>query len=187
MLVGQPQTIKRRQFLKSAAFCAVGTIAKPMAALGATQPTRSLSLAQLNTQERLDVTYIQNGRYDAQALEQLDHFMRDWRTGDIIPIDRNLYDLLYLLTQQLPCKGPIGIVSAYRSHQTNEMLRRRGRGAAKNSLHTFGMAVDFRLTGVKLSNVRKSALSLNAGGVGYYPKSQFIHMDTGPVRYWQRP
>lgn len=177
-------TLKRRQFLTGMGACLVGNVATSSTAALAAAPTRFLSLRHLNTDEQIDAAYMVNGRFDAEALEALDHFMRDWRTDEVISIDRNLFDMLYILSQQLPCSGPIGVISCYRSVATNDMLRRRGRGAAKNSLHTYGMAVDFRLPGVKLSAVRRHAMSLEAGGVGYYPKSHFVHIDTGPIRYW---
>jgi len=174
----------RRQFLVGSAALAATAVMTPLDVALAAMPTRDLSVEHLTTGERVTVTYLQRGRFDAEALALLDHLMRDWRQEKEIHIDRRVYDLLNVLSYQLPCKGPISIISGYRTVKTNEMLRRNGRGAAKNSLHLHGMAVDFRLPGVKLSEVRRAAALLKAGGVGYYPRSNFVHIDTGPVRYW---
>lgn len=174
----------RRQFLAGAGIMAAAAISVPLKNALAAAPTRTLSLEQLHTKERIEATYMADGRFDDDALDRLDRFLRDWRTGDVMPIDRNLFDMLYILSQQLPSKRPIVVVSGYRTVKTNEMLRRSGRGAAKNSFHTHGMAVDFRLPGVKTSAVRRHAMALEVGGVGYYPDSGFVHIDTGPIRYW---
>lgn len=174
----------RRAFLAGSATFVATALLTPLDAALAAMPTRDLSLEHMTTGERVTVTYQRRGRFDAEALAQLDHLMRDWRQDEEVHIDRRVYDLLNVLSYELPCNGPISIISGYRTVKTNDMLRRKGRGAAKNSLHTHGMAVDFRMPGVKLSAVRRAAVELHAGGVGYYPRSNFVHLDTGPVRYW---
>ena len=146
--------------------------------------TRRLHLEQPNTGDKLDVTYMRDGKFDPTALVDIDHLMRDWRTGDVIQIDRTLLDLVYTLQLELAPKEPVHIISAYRTKKTNDRLRRQGRGAAKNSLHIHGMAIDLRIPGVRLKSLRRTAMKFQIGGVGYYPRSRFIHIDTGPVRYW---
>ena len=184
MISGGLMTATRRQLMLGMGASVISGFAAPIASALAAWPTRSLSLQHNTTAEEINVTYINNGRYDAEALETLDHFMRDWRRDEVIAIDRKLYDMLFILSEQLPCQQPISVISCYRTEATNDMLRRRGRGAAKNSLHIYGMAIDYRFPGVKLSVLRRHAKALEAGGVGYYPKSNFVHMDTGPIRYW---
>lgn len=184
MFFGKDGSTGRRGFMSGIGACSLALIASPLHSLNAAAPTRTLNLSHLHTKDQLKITYIKEGRFDSQALETLDFFMRDWRTNDILNLDRRLYDMLYILGEQLPRRGPIEIVSGYRSLKTNDMLRSRGRGAAKDSLHIQGMAVDFRMPGVRLSSLRRRAIELEMGGVGYYPESFFVHIDTGPVRYW---
>lgn len=146
---------------------------------------RSLSFLSLHTGERLDRVYWANGSYVPGVLREIDYLLRDHRTGDVARIDRSLLDVLYRLRTRLNVREPFQIISAYRSTNTNEMLRTRGGGGvAKRSLHMEGRAIDISLKGRSLSELRKAALSLRAGGVGYYPKSKFVHVDTGDVRFW---
>ena len=173
----------RRQFMGMAAGAAA-VVPLSWREVSAAYPDRTISLRHITTKEELSTTYMRNGRFDADALDALDRFMRDWRTGDAIRMDRRLYDMLFAVAQRFRSDSPFVVVSGYRTEFTNDMLRRRGRGAAKNSLHTYGMAVDFNLPGIKLSALRREVMDLKAGGVGYYPRSHFLHMDTGSVRYW---
>ncbi len=122
--------------------------------------------------------------YD-DALGEIDHLLRDWRRDEVFKIDRSLIDLLSMVQEEIGFDQPITVVSGYRSQQTNNMLRRRNRAVAKNSYHMRGMAADIRLPGVSTNKVRKLALKMGAGGVGYYPRAGFIHLDTGPVRTWR--
>ncbi|MEZ5823300.1 MAG: DUF882 domain-containing protein [Geminicoccaceae bacterium] len=147
-------------------------------------PTRRLALVQVNTDERLEATYMRDGRADKGALAEIDQIMRDWHTGDVIGMDQALIDLLCTLQHYLAEDQPIEILSAYRTKKTNDWLRRHGRRTARNSLHIQGMAVDLRIPRVRLKNLRNAARALQSGGVGYYPRSGFVHVDTGPVRYW---
>jgi uncharacterized protein YcbK (DUF882 family) len=133
----------------------------------------------------LRVTYVENGVPVPEALAEISRFLRDFRTGDVHPIDPDLLDALYALRTRAGDRGTYEIISAYRSPRTNEMLRNSGGGGvAKRSLHMEGKAIDVRLTGVRTSRLREEALALHVGGVGYYPDSDFVHVDTGRVRQW---
>jgi len=145
---------------------------------------RALSFYHTHTGERLRITFAERDKVIPEALEEVSHFLRDFRSGDVHPIDPQLLDILHTLQQATGGRGPYEIISAYRSPQTNEMLRTNSNGVAQRSLHMEGRALDVRLRGVPTARLRKAALSLQAGGVGYYQSSDFIHVDTGRVRYW---
>ncbi|MEQ8965685.1 MAG: DUF882 domain-containing protein [Azospirillaceae bacterium] len=145
---------------------------------------RTLKLHNLNTTERLTVEYWVDGWYDPDALAALDRFLRDWRTGEVKEIDPNLLDLVYLLHRRCAPGGEVQVVCGYRSPKTNAMLRRQSSGVARNSYHLRGQAMDFRIEGADLHGVRQEAVAAKVGGVGYYPRSDFVHVDTGPVRTW---
>lgn len=162
-------------------FGALGVLPGMAQAAGA---TRQLRLHHLHTDEKLDVTYMRNGRYDPSALLQVDRIMRDWRDDRAIRIDHRLVDQMAFLQEQLGSESRYEVFCGYRTERTNALLRRRGRGVAKRSYHLKGQAVDLRLPGVRLRQLRSYAVSMNAGGVGYYPRSDFIHLDTGAVRTW---
>lgn len=145
---------------------------------------RGLSFHHLHTGENLDVTFWRDGSPVASALEQIDHVLRDHYTGRVETIDIRLLHLLHRLRAEIGGGDrPFHVVSGYRSPETNERLRRQG-GVAARSLHMFGQAVDIRLPGCPLPDLWRVALSLRAGGVGYYPRSDFIHVDVGRVRSW---
>ncbi|GGE38647.1 hypothetical protein GCM10007276_14920 [Agaricicola taiwanensis] len=150
--------------------------------------TRTISLFHTHTRESINITFKKNGRYDSDALKKLNYFLRDWRNDDVIKMDPRLFDLVWEVYREANARQPIQIVSAYRSPKTNAMLRSRSKGVAKNSQHTHGRAMDFRIPGVGADTVRAIGLRLQRGGVGYYPggNSYFIHMDTGSVRHWPR-
>lgn len=144
-----------------------------------------LLLYHLHTNERIDVVYRQGDTYVPDAVNRLDHFLRDHRTGDVITLDPRLFDLLSDLTAALGRAGAeIDIVCGYRTPWSNEFLRRTTVGVAKHSQHTLGEAIDIRIPGVSTARLRDAALSLHRGGVGYYPESQFVHVDLGPIRRW---
>ncbi len=147
-------------------------------------PERRLHFRHLHTGEVLRTTYCVDGAYVETELRAVDHFMRDWRTGEVKAIDPALLDLLFVLRNRLETREPYHVICGYRSPKTNEMLRRTGHAVAKHSLHLEGRAVDIRVPDRRLSVVRRVAVSLRGGGVGYYPKSNFVHLDTGRVRYW---
>jgi uncharacterized protein YcbK (DUF882 family) len=146
--------------------------------------TRELSFRHTHTHETLSVVYWRNGEYVPSALERINHFLRDFRTGDVADMDPELLDLLHIVYQQTGSSGSFEIISAYRSPKTNDMLRSRSNGVAKRSQHLLGKAIDVRLTDVPIANIRKVAYGLGAGGVGFYSRSNFVHLDTGRFRTW---
>lgn len=145
---------------------------------------RTLRLRHLHTGERLGVEYFADGRYEPQALAEINRVLRDFRTGEVAPIDPTLLDLLHAVAGLTGTAQPFEIVSAYRSPATNAQLREHSRGVARGSLHLKGQAIDVRLADVELATLRRAALTLRGGGVGYYPGSNFVHVDTGRVRTW---
>lgn len=145
---------------------------------------RRLSFVNLHNDERIDVVYHSDGRYVRGALNDLNHALRDWRTGDVTRMDVSLFDTLWLLRQRTGSRRPFELISAYRSPVTNAKLAKHSSGVAKQSYHMKGMAVDVNLPDVALRTFRQHALTLAAGGVGYYPRSEFVHIDVGPVRHW---
>jgi len=156
-------------------------------ARSATPGVRSLVLDHTHTRERIDLVYASGDHYLPQALGSLNHFLRDHYSGEVGQIDPQLFDLLHNVRQVLRSGVPLSyqIISGYRGPLTNARLRStRGGGVAKHSLHMEGKAIDIRLPGVPLAELRDAALSLKAGGVGYYPREQFVHIDTGRVRTW---
>ncbi len=170
------------------AFLALGA-----AALGGLSPTvvsahgaapRALLLYHLHTTERVKTVYWADGRYLADGLDEIERFLRDWRTEEVSPVDVRLLDLMHDLRGTMGGKKPFHVVSGYRSPATNEMLAKHGKRVARNSLHMQGRAVDVLLPGHDLGSLRRAAVELRRGGVGYYPRSGFIHLDVGPVRYW---
>ena len=147
-------------------------------------PERSLSLRNLHTGETLKTTFWADGHYLQDELKAINTVLRDHRSGEVSRMDPHLMDVLYLLQQSVGIAGPFHIISGYRSPATNEKLRNNSNGVAKRSLHMQGQALDIRLSGVDSAKVRDAALALRAGGVGYYRKSDFVHVDTGRVRHW---
>jgi len=144
-----------------------------------------LRLYNTHTGERLEVVFRRGEQYIPGALVQLDYFLRDHNTGDVRHFDRRLYDILTDLTASVGHPdGEIHIVCGYRTPSTNESLRAHTTGVAKNSLHIQAEAIDLRMPGVDTLTLRRAALALRRGGVGYYPHSDFIHVDTGRVRQW---
>lgn len=138
----------------------------------------------LHTGEKLKTTYWADGAYIEQELATVNHFLRDYRNGKIERIDPQLLDQICLLQHKLEHPGAFNIISGYRSPQTNAWLRHHETGVAKHSLHMQGRAIDLRLPGVPLKHLRQVALAMHAGGVGYYPRSDFVHLDTGRPRFW---
>jgi len=176
----------RRRFLQ-VGLGATASLAMPSAFANlATQSERKLSLFNLHTGESIKATYWAEGQYQTSELHAINRVLRDFRTGDIHKIDNNLIDLLNILHHKLNGKQPFHVISGYRSPKTNAALRNRSShtGVAKHSLHMQGKAIDIRLPGRKLSALHKAALDLHLGGVGYYSKSDFVHVDTGRVRHW---
>lgn len=154
-----------------------GAFAEPVA-------PRVLRFDHLHTGEKLAIEYWRGGTYESESLNAINRLMRDFRTGDVHPIDPPLLDLLHDLAGTTGTKRPFEIISAYRSPATNADLHAHRGGVASNSLHLRGMAVDVRLRDVPLRQLRRAALEARRGGVGYYPDSDFVHVDTGRVRTW---
>jgi uncharacterized protein YcbK (DUF882 family) len=150
--------------------------------------TRTLSFHHTHSNEDLTVTFKRDGRYDEDALKQLNHYLRDWRSQDQTTMDRHLFDILWEVYRDVDGKKPIQIISAYRSPATNAMLRRRSTGVARFSQHMLGHAMDFFIPDVPLEQIRFAGLRLQRGGVGFYPTSgsPFVHLDTGSIRHWPR-
>ncbi len=149
------------------------------------QGERSLALAHTHTRERLSLVYAVGSDYLPEALQRLNHMLRDHYSGEVGRMDPSLLDQLHRLRQLFGTAGAFEVISAYRCEATNAQLKSsRGGGVAKRSLHLQGRAIDIRLPGVPLSVLHKAALAMQAGGVGYYPREQFVHLDTGPVRRW---
>ncbi|MFT6141215.1 MAG: hypothetical protein ACJAYB_002534 [Psychromonas sp.] len=145
---------------------------------------RELNLNNLHTGEELLTEYFNGEHYQRSEMKKINHFCRDFRRNEAINMDKRLFDHLIAIQKTIGCNSQVQLISGYRSPETNKMLSARSGGVAKKSLHMLGRAIDFRLEGVPLIEVKKAALSLKAGGVGYYPKSNFIHIDTGNVRSW---
>jgi len=148
--------------------------------------TRTLSFFHTHTQESLTVTFRRNGQYDEQALSRLNWFLRDWRMDKPAQMDPRLFDILWEVYRESGSSQPINIISAYRSPETNGALRRRSSGVAEHSQHMLGKAMDIRLPDVDTGRLRAIAMRMQYGGVGYYPSSAFVHVDTGNVRAWPR-
>jgi uncharacterized protein YcbK (DUF882 family) len=162
----------------------VSGIASPALSKIANADVRSLAFDNLHTGEKLAVDYWVEGEYVPDALNEVNRTLRDYRNGEVHTIDPKLLDLLNLLHRQLGSAAPFSVISGYRSPATNEAMHERSSGVALHSLHMKGMAIDIRLADRELKNVHSTARSMRAGGVGYYPSLDFVHVDTGRVRYW---
>jgi uncharacterized protein YcbK (DUF882 family) len=184
--------VNRRSFLglgaaATAAALAPSALQAAPAAVPAARRERVLSFFHTHTGERLTTSYCCDGIYQPDALARINHLLRDFRQNEVKPIDPRLLDLLHELGGTLQTDAPFHIISGYRSPVTNTMLRARGgahTGVASRSLHMEGKAVDIRVPGVRLDALRAAAGSLKLGGVGFYPSSNFVHVDTGRVRSW---
>ncbi len=183
---------RRFAFARIARFGAVAAaLVAGCFALGASPAsaeTRTLDLYYVHTGERAQITFKKNGRYDPAGLKKLNQMLRDWRRNEPTRMDPALFDLVYEVWKESGSRKPITVTSAYRSPATNSMLRKRSRGVAKNSQHTYGRAMDWFVTDVPTAKLRAIALRKQVGGVGYYPSSRtpFVHTDTGSVRHWPR-
>ena len=178
-----PPKVDRRGFLCRAGATSVA-MATAAAAWGRTPAVRSVSFVNVHTAERLSTVYCRDGCYEAAALRRVDYLLRDFRTGDVHPIDPRLLDILFALRMLTDRDEPFEVVSGYRSPQTNAYLRRHTSGVAAHSLHMQGRAIDIRVSGVPTRRLRDLALGLRRGGVGFYPVSDFVHIDNGRVRHW---
>ncbi len=181
--VPQSGGMSRRRLLEIGASATLALAAGPVRAL-VPERERSLGFLQLHTGESLRAVYWADGEYQPEALQQIDHLLRDHRVGSATSMDPALLDFMHALQNATETRGSFEIISGYRSPATNDALRRQGGGVARRSYHMRGMAVDVRLPGCELANLRRAARDLGRGGVGYYPSSDFVHIDTGPVRFW---
>lgn len=176
-------TITRRTFLGTLV-ASIPIVAAPRRLLAAGSGVRALRFTHTHTGERLAIEYFRSGTYLQDALATVNHFLRDFRTGDVHEIDPGLLDLLHGLATATDTSQPFQVISAYRSPATNELLRQHTEGVAAGSLHMKGQAIDIRLADVQLTTLRQAALDARRGGVGFYPASDFVHVDTGRVRMW---
>jgi uncharacterized protein YcbK (DUF882 family) len=194
----QPQQPSKRRFIAGVLSLplTLNTFAKSAPA----NNPRELSFYHTHTDKDLCIVYHNGKSHIAPALQEINQFLSDFRTGDVYPIDVRLLDALYLLQQKFALQTQVEkrvktrveksaensfeVISAYRSPKSNAMLRNRSHGVAKRSLHMQGKAIDIRLKGVNTKTLRDTAMAMKVGGVGYYRRSNFIHMDTGRVRFW---
>jgi len=175
---------RRREFLKQ---LAIGLAAAPWiitAPRALAAVPRSIAFQHTHTGESLSLVYAVGDDYLPEALSAIDRLLRDHRDNRVHPMDPALLDQLNQLASITGTKQPFQVICGYRSEATNEMLRARSRGVAEHSLHPLGQAIDIRLADIPLADLRDAALSLKAGGVGYYAGSNFVHVDTGRVRRW---
>lgn len=181
------QGMSRRDFL-TAGLAVTAACLFPYKALASVPKVflaeRGLSFYNTHTGENVKAVYWSDGAYLPQALTDINHILRDHRTGEEKKIDTALFELLFDLSRKLESKEPFHIISGYRSPKTNSILNAAGRRVARNSLHIKGKAIDIRLPGHSLKTLRRAALDLRRGGVGYYPSSDFVHVDVGRIRYW---
>jgi uncharacterized protein YcbK (DUF882 family) len=174
----------RRDFLCLGVAATTSLLAAPVLARPSPAQERALSLYNTHTGENTSTVYWAAGDYVPTGLQDINTILRDHRSGDIYPIDTDLLDLLYVLQQRVGSRKAYQVISGYRSPHTNASLRSKSAGVAKRSYHMQGKAIDIRLPGCDLKQLRSAALDIKAGGVGYYPGSDFIHVDVGPRRSW---
>jgi uncharacterized protein YcbK (DUF882 family) len=184
--VSAPKDLSRRRFLKIGALTAAQLLV-PAVAMARTRVLlrrRTLKFYNLHTGESLKTTYWENGSYNPEELERVNYILRDFRANEIKPIDPTLLDLLTRIQHRLGTAESFQVISGYRSPLTNAMLHSNGEGVAVHSLHIDGKAIDICVPGRSLAQVRGAALAQKSGGVGYYPRTGFVHVDTGRVRWW---
>jgi uncharacterized protein YcbK (DUF882 family) len=177
-------SLPRRSFFFWTAAAGAALIVKPDASSAAVESFRTLTLHARWSGEDFRGPYFEKGKYLPDALAEIDHLFRDRHNAAVAKIDVRLLDLLNGFSAKAGYDKPLEIVCGYRSRSTNNALRQQGRKVAKDSLHILGRAVDLRFDGLPLKQARKIALAMEAGGVGYYPRSNFLHLDVGAVRSW---
>lgn len=180
--------VTRRDLLRTTAVgmaWAAVRLAFPVDTSAARLPEGRVSLYNLQTDERLSVTYrTDSGAYDQGALNDLNHLLRCHHTNESTIMDVRLIEFVNLIQRRIGGRRDVHIVSGYRSAEYNQQLIRMGTRAARNSYHVLGQAVDVQMSGVPLRTIREVALRFGCGGVGYYPRGKFVHLDSGPFRYW---
>ena len=178
----------RRKFIRMGLITAAAAVV-PCDALASAYESvsdvRELHFYNLYTHEDLKIIYWKEGWYIPEALSEINHIFRDLRTGKVKAIKKELLDLLFNIRKKINVDEPFQLVSGYRSPRSNAILSKKKKGVAKNSLHMYGKAVDIRVPGCSLSTLRRAAQKLEQGGVGYYPRGHFVHVDIGEVRYWR--
>ncbi len=181
------QGISRRNVLGLGLLTAAAAIVPSgvFAAVKGASEERIICFHNVYTKENLETTYWRDGSYLPDELAKINHLFRDIRTGSVKPINKDLIDLLHSVQQKLIITEPFHIISGYRTPRSNAILRKNNKGAAKNSMHMYGKAVDIRVPGYSLKGIRRAAMKFHSGGVGYYPRSEFVHIDVGNVRYWR--
>ena len=178
-----PQT-SRRRFLRQAGAAAAATLLPMSAVWALSSERRSLSLVHTHTGERLSTVYFEGNQYLTSELSRINWLLRDFRTGDVHPIDPAVLDILADLRTLTDRDEAYEVISGYRSPKTNAKLHRRSSGVAEHSLHIEGRAIDVRLPGFSTDRLHELALGMKRGGVGFYPSSDFVHLDNGRVRRW---
>lgn len=176
--------LNRRRFLAGMVGATATLTAGPVAAAVARHRERSVAVINTHTGEQLRSVYWADGRYQPRALAAFSHLLRDHRTDEVHPVDPEVLDLLVALQGKLRFRGAFQVISGYRSPQSNALLASMSDGVATRSLHMDGKAVDIRIPGVAVRKIGKAAIGLQAGGVGMYPRSNFVHVDVGRVRTW---
>jgi uncharacterized protein YcbK (DUF882 family) len=183
-----PAVLSKRRFIKQLLYGSMLAANIPSIATAVASSRsfyhKSIALQHPQTGEHLNITYFEQGRYHKDALLEIDYLLRDYHSDDIHPIDKALVDQLHDLKEQLGIRQPIQVVSGYRSPNTNAQLRHHSHRVAKHSLHMEGRAIDIRIDGVPTAVLKKAAVAMQRGGVGYYPRADFLHLDTGEVRLW---
>jgi uncharacterized protein YcbK (DUF882 family) len=153
-------------------------------ALAAADKNWRVVFRHAHTGESFNGVYRVGNKYLPEAFERLNYVLRDFRTGEVFPMDPRVIDLIAIVQKRAGQREPLEVFSGYRSPKTNGRLRIESSGVAKNSFHMYGQAIDFHIKGYGTRNLQRIALDMRAGGVGYYPKSDFVHMDTGKIRSW---
>jgi uncharacterized protein YcbK (DUF882 family) len=177
--------LRRRRFLGLSVAAGCAWLAPNVAeALPVLRGARRISFYNIHTSESLSALYWENGTYLRDSLREIDYLLRDFRTGEVMPIEPMVLDLVHRVHAALDRRQPVHVISGYRSPATNAMLAQRSTKVDKNSYHMYGRAIDIRIPDCGLRTLREAAIQLAGGGVGYYPESDFVHMDNGPVRTW---
>ena len=176
------RTLIRMGLITAAAAVVPGNVLA--SAIDPVSDIRELYLYNVSTHEDLKVVYWKDGWYIPEALAEIDHIFRDFRTGKVKTIKKELLDLLFNVRKKINVDEPFHIISGYRSPDSNAILRQHNKSVARNSLHMYGKAVDIRVPGYSLKTLRREVMKLGKGGVGYYPRAKSIHVDIGDVRYW---
>lgn len=178
------KSMARRQLLRLGGGAIIAGVVSPAVANIGKADYRSISLNNLHTGERAKIDYWVDGNYVPEALQSVNHLLRDYRNGEVHAIAPNLLDLVALLQRRVGSTDEVQVISGYRSPATNAAMHERSAGVAAHSLHMKGMAMDIRLGDVALDRLHNAALAMQAGGVGYYPSLDFVHVDVGRVRRW---